>query len=188
MVAHHGFQPFTMESAYFLMALSFKKMIILNEKVDHLSSQLNSIKDCGVPQISEARRLRFPKPVLTNLDQYQQMKNWTSDELEELKLTLRDEGGETTLEVVKLMLKRLMSTDLMAKFNRTGTDGKERFSEFIETIVKDAVHEKYRQRNIEFDGRDIEKKVASVLKTASNKFNEGGLRKKRKLVHDDDLF
>ena len=173
LVRRKGFEPYTEKATYFLQALNFKRTLLLNEKVEALAAKVH------MGGRSRCRE-KFPKPILKDASDVDAMLQWDQSKIDSLKSVLADEGGDSIAEMVRLMMKRFMTNELMATFNRTGTDSKKKFSGSIEDILKDSIRDRCAAVRRVFDGREIEKKVASVLKRASDQCGQTGSRKARK--------
>lgn len=122
-------------------------------------------------------------PVCRSVSDVEQMDEWNEKKKDDVIAVLESQGGKDTREMVRRMMRRLMTSELLASFNRNGTDGKRKFCVVFEDLVKAAVRNVCAKDGVNFDEKVVEQRVAVVLKGASDKYGEK-CRKSRHALND----
>ena len=180
-VQRAGYEPFTAEASYFVNALCLKKCFLLSEKLDALSAKKMSQHD-----VVRKNETELPNPVCSSLSDIEAVDEWDQKKKDDVVAVLECEGGNDSREIVRRMMRRMMTQELLALFNRNGTDGKRKFRGVFENLVKSAVKNVCAKNGTEFDVKAVEQRVAVVLKGASDKCGRESCRGNRRVLSDSN--
>ena len=162
-----GYKPFTPEATYFLQAVTLNKLLVINERLNNIErAQQNSVTTAAAT--ATTKQLQDPvissqsdaEDIITNLDKA------SENTLIEILSCM---GGCDIGDITRRVMKRFISTEILALYNRTGTDGKKAFIGPLENIVKHSVKLACSKQNFTYNQLSVETAIKSTLKVAFNK-------------------
>ena len=161
-VQRHGFTINTIESANFLLGVILKRISVLDarhkETIQEFSSRFRALEETS----DQSQDFIIKK--ITSIDE---LKNFEQN-LEEKSFRfsaqtfVRRFAGGIGKETVRQTLRLLFSNNILAQFNRHGTNGKNKFIGVLEDFIKDCAL----KIDPKLDAKMVEDSIVNVFKVS----------------------
>ncbi|XP_065643854.1 uncharacterized protein LOC136075241 isoform X2 [Hydra vulgaris] len=173
-------EPFSAQGQFLMNAYILRELTSIQSKLNNLEQRQGRLEArvCSVSIDQNSSNTQFP--VFTSLLQYSEVAKHPKDMLSWMKL----EEGLTANEHISRVLNKLLALELQQNINRTGSNGKHKFLDNLENLVKTSTI-------LFFPGtttKEIELKVARFFNNARDRCGgrlQRGLKKRDVLIEQD---
>ncbi|XP_065668454.1 uncharacterized protein LOC136088524 [Hydra vulgaris] len=173
-------EPFSAQGQFLMNAYILRELTSIQSKLNNLEQRQQGrleARVCSVSIDQNSSNTQFP--VFTSL-QYSEVAKHTKDMLSWMKL----EGGLTANEHISRVLNKLLALELQQNINRTGSNGKHKFLDNLENLVKTSTIHFFPGTTT----KEIELKVARFFNNARDRCGgrlQRGLKKTDVLIEQD---